>query len=52
MAVASKIGAKHYLECSAKSKEGVDEVFEYATRAALLTQSRSGKRRTLGCVVL
>jgi GTPase SAR1 family protein len=37
MAVAQKIGAHHYLECSAKSGEGVREVFQYATRAALLS---------------
>ena len=34
-AVAEKVGAFAYLECSAKSKEGVREVFETATRAAL-----------------
>ena len=33
--VAEKINAFAYLECSAKSKEGVREVFETATRAAL-----------------
>jgi Ras family protein A len=38
MAVAQKIGARHYLECSAKSGEGVREVFQYATRAALLSR--------------
>lgn len=35
--VASEIGAKKYLECSSLSGEGVDDVFEAATRAALLT---------------
>ncbi|KAG9119022.1 GTP-binding protein Rho1 [Ceratobasidium sp. 392] len=34
--VAKKIGARHYLECSALSGEGVREVFQRATRAALL----------------
>ncbi|KIM76664.1 hypothetical protein PILCRDRAFT_77517 [Piloderma croceum F 1598] len=48
MAVASKIGAKHYLECSARTREGVLEVFQYATRAAL--GRPSGKKRH--CVVL
>jgi len=50
MAVASKIGAKHYLECSARTGEGVREVFQYATRAALL--SRPGRSKKHHCVVL
>ncbi|KAF5366125.1 hypothetical protein D9757_010943 [Collybiopsis confluens] len=50
MAVAQKIGAKHYLECSAKSGEGVREVFQYATRAALL--SRPGKKKSTKCIVI
>jgi GTPase SAR1 family protein len=37
-AMAEKINAFAYLECSAKSKEGVREVFETATRAALQVQ--------------
>lgn len=51
MAVAQKIGAKHYLECSAKSGEGVREVFQYATRAALLTRPK-GTKKGHHCVVL
>uniref|UniRef100_A0A8H7XLX8 Uncharacterized protein n=1 Tax=Psilocybe cubensis TaxID=181762 RepID=A0A8H7XLX8_PSICU len=50
MAVAQKIGAKHYLECSAKSGEGVREVFQYATRAALL--SRGKGKKSHHCIVL
>ena len=34
---AKEIGARKYLECSSLSGEGVDDVFEAATRAALLT---------------
>lgn len=34
---AKEIGARRYLECSSLSGEGVDDVFEAATRAALLT---------------
>uniref|UniRef100_UPI00398ED9B9 rho-related GTP-binding protein RhoB-like n=1 Tax=Pristiophorus japonicus TaxID=55135 RepID=UPI00398ED9B9 len=34
-AMAEKVGAYAYLECSAKHKEGVWEVFETATRATL-----------------
>ncbi|PPQ74150.1 hypothetical protein CVT26_007151 [Gymnopilus dilepis] len=50
MAVAQKIGAKHYLECSAKTGEGVREVFQYATRAALLSRGK-GKKHS-HCTVL
>ncbi|KAG8730122.1 GTP-binding protein Rho1, partial [Ceratobasidium sp. 414] len=35
MAVAQKIGACHYLECSSRTGEGVRDVFQYATREAL-----------------
>jgi GTPase SAR1 family protein len=35
MLCAKKIGARNYLECSAKTREGVQEVFEYAARIAL-----------------
>jgi len=40
LAVAQKIGAYKYLECSAKTGEGVKEVFEHATRAALLSKTK------------
>lgn len=50
MAVAQKIGAQRYLECSAKSGQGVREVFEHATRYALLAK-KGGGRRTRGKVV-
>jgi Rho family protein len=35
--IAHDVGARKYLECSSLSGEGVDDVFEAATRAALLT---------------
>ena len=35
-AMADKIGAYEYLECSAKTKDGVRDVFESASRAALI----------------
>lgn len=41
--MANRISAFGYLECSAKTKDGVREVFEMATRAAL--QVRKRKRR-------
>lgn len=43
LAVAQKIGAYKYLECSAKSNDGVKEVFEHATRAALLAKTKKKK---------
>lgn len=46
-----KIGAQKYLECSAKTNDGVREVFEHATRAALLTRaSKSGRKKF--CMIL
>jgi GTPase SAR1 family protein len=47
-AMAEKIGAYGYLECSAKTKDGVREVFETATRAALQVK----KKKTNKCQVL
>jgi len=38
--MAAKIGAYNYLECSSRTGEGVREVFEHATRAALLSRVR------------
>ena len=46
-AMAEKINAFGYLECSAKTKEGVREVFETATRAALQVKKRRHARCSL-----
>jgi len=53
MAVKEKIGAKHYLECSARTGEGVREVFQFATREALMmsrSRSKGGKKGL--CLIL
>lgn len=49
MQVATDIQAYQYIECSAKSKENVREVFETATRAALLNKKKKGGG---GCMML
>lgn len=46
---ANDISAKHYLECSARTGQGVKEVFETATRASLVTKEKKEKKK---CVVL
>ncbi|KAK3324110.1 GTP-binding protein rho2 [Podospora appendiculata] len=48
-AAAREVGARKYLECSSLSGEGVDDVFEAATRAALIMfQKGEGS----GCCVI
>lgn len=50
--MAQKIGARAYIECSAKSGSGVREVFETATRAALSSKPPRGKSRDKKCQLL
>ncbi|XP_027709212.1 transforming protein RhoA-like isoform X2 [Vombatus ursinus] len=47
--MADRIGAFGYMECSAKTKEGVRVVFEMAARAALRARRRKKKYE---CLVL
>jgi Rho family protein len=46
---AKEIGARKYLECSSLTGEGVDDVFEAATRASLLHLE---KGEQAGCCVI
>ena len=48
--VRKRIGAKKYLECSSLTGEGVDDVFEAATRQSLL--SGDHKKQSGCCVIL
>jgi hypothetical protein len=48
-AMARAIGAYRYMECSARTKEGVNEVFEVAARAALCSRIQRLRRH---CVLL
>jgi len=43
-AMAEQIGAYAYLECPAKTKDGVREVFETATRAALQVKKKKSRK--------
>jgi Ras family protein A len=43
--MAKKIGAKHYVECSSKTGEGVREVFQIATRKALRPHPKPRPKR-------
>ncbi|KAJ3016785.1 UNVERIFIED_CONTAM: GTP-binding protein Rho1 [Siphonaria sp. JEL0065] len=46
--VAKKIGAYQYVECSARTGEGVDAVFEHATRSTLRVKSKKDRRNSKG----
>lgn len=46
--MADRIEAYKYVECSARTRENVNLVFEHATRAALMSKKKRGK----GCVVV
>jgi Ras family protein A len=50
ISMSSKIGAHAYLECSAKSREGVQKVFEMA--AKLSFKRLRFKRNNKGCKIL
>lgn len=50
-AMGKLIGAYQYMECSAKLQQGVREVFEQATRAALQNENRR-RRGGPACVIL
>ena len=43
--VAKKIGARHYVECSSRTGEGVREVFQSATRQALRSLPKPPPKR-------
>uniref|UniRef100_A0AAV2KBG1 Uncharacterized protein n=1 Tax=Knipowitschia caucasica TaxID=637954 RepID=A0AAV2KBG1_KNICA len=51
-AMAARIGAYDYLECSAKTKEGIWEVFEAATRAALQKRPKQSGNCDNCCVLM
>ncbi len=48
-AVAERIGAHSFHECSARAREGVEEIFEAAVRAAL---SRVKPPKPKTCVIM
>ncbi|KAG8850436.1 GTP-binding protein Rho1 [Serendipita sp. 411] len=50
-AVARHIGAAMYLECSAMTGEGIDEVIEEAARVSLSAAKRATQKKS-GCILL
>lgn len=50
MALAQKIGAKAYLECSVKRNEGIRIIFQTAAQESLLSKPK--KRRRGPCIIL
>jgi len=50
LAAAKKVNAYKYLECSAKSGDGVKEIFEHATRAALVKKVTAAPKKS--CILL
>ncbi|KAJ6495257.1 cell division control protein 42 [Mycena sanguinolenta] len=47
-----QVGAGRYLECSAKTREGVQTVFDEATAAAVASARTSTAKRNRKCIVL
>jgi len=43
--MATQIGAEKYIECSAMTKDGVNEVFEWATKAAINRKAKQSKEK-------
>ncbi|CAE6474963.1 unnamed protein product [Rhizoctonia solani] len=51
-AIAQEIGARAYKECSALNNQGVDDVFEAATRASMIVRevkAEAGEEHSGGC---
>lgn len=49
------LGARVYKECSALNNQGVDDVFEAATRASMIVREakpETGEEHSGGCCVL
>ena len=49
--VAENIGAKEYVECSAKTRGGVREAFEMAAKITMRVDKRKARKRRTGCVL-
>lgn len=52
LAACANIGARKYLECSAKLNDGVQQVFEHAARAGYTYKDELYKKRKTKCICL
>ncbi|WBW73746.1 Rho family GTPase Rho2 [Schizosaccharomyces osmophilus] len=50
--VAQRIGARKYMECSSLTGDGVDDVFEAATRAALTVRDLETDKSSTKCCII
>ena len=50
--VAKQIGAREYIECSAKTKDGLNDVFEHAVRVVLNPPPAAGPAKEGKCLLI
>ena len=51
MAVAKRLGAAQYVECSARTREGLRDVFVAAIMTAFNQRGSGGKKKSSRCII-